>query len=151
MVEAAVEPYAPWVAYLMRPILAGEPHDTLHPCGFHIQAGNRSIRKDRSKGHPHRVQARDLAAISGGWITATSANLSGDPSADEVSKISESVLHAVDLIIDTGPTPGGLPSTVVEPLESSLKMHQKGSCIVLPVAGICPSSRALSSTTHIRP
>jgi L-threonylcarbamoyladenylate synthase len=58
--------------------------------------------------------ASAVAGLSGGWITATSANLSGDPNPREISRIDPAVIAAVDLVVDMGPSPGGLPSTVVD-------------------------------------
>ena len=75
---------------------------------------------------PPRCPARELANRSGGLITATSANLSGAPNPDEVSKIDLSVVSAVDLVMDLGPTGGTKPSTVVEPLGDSLDIRRDG-------------------------
>jgi L-threonylcarbamoyladenylate synthase len=76
---------------------------------------------------PPTCPARALAAKVGGLITATSANLTGDPDPSEVSMISPQVLEAVDLVIDLGPTPGGKPSTVVEPAGSELRIVRDGA------------------------
>ncbi len=76
---------------------------------------------------PPECPARIVAAKVGGWLTATSANLSGEPSPDEISKISPDVLDAVDLVIDLGPTLGGKPSTVVEPLDGDFRVLREGS------------------------
>jgi L-threonylcarbamoyladenylate synthase len=76
---------------------------------------------------PPDCPARSLAAETGGWITATSANLSGGPEPQEVSSIAREVLDAVDLIVDLGPTPGGRPSTVVEPLDSGIRIIRHGA------------------------
>lgn len=54
-----------------------------------------------------------LAVSAGGWITATSANLSGGPNASVISDVPESLLEQVDCVVDTGGTPGGSPSTVM--------------------------------------
>lgn len=76
---------------------------------------------------PSPCPARTLAGHAGGWITATSANLSGDPSPDRVEKIDVLVRDAVDLILDFGPSPGGQPSTVVEPLGSTVRIIRDGA------------------------
>jgi L-threonylcarbamoyladenylate synthase len=76
---------------------------------------------------PPDCSARKLAAQAGGWITATSANLSGGPEPQEISSIDREVLAAVDLVIDLGPTPGGKPSTVVEPLDSGVRIVRHGA------------------------
>jgi L-threonylcarbamoyladenylate synthase len=76
---------------------------------------------------PPTCPARALAAGVGGFITATSANLTGDPDPSDVSMISPRVLEAVDLVVDLGPTPGGKPSTVVEPADAELRIIRDGA------------------------
>jgi L-threonylcarbamoyladenylate synthase len=49
-----------------------------------------------------------------GPLTGTSANRSGAPPAVTAREVQEVFGDHVDLIIDAGPTPGGLPSTVVD-------------------------------------
>ncbi len=63
---------------------------------------------------PPDSAARKLAELAGGFITATSANFSGDPPPDDVRKVPAALLSLVDFVIDLGPTPGGKPSTVIE-------------------------------------
>ncbi len=62
---------------------------------------------------PPDCPARRLARLSGGWITATSANLSGGANAASVKEISSVLLDSVDYVVDSGLSPGGMPSTVV--------------------------------------
>ena len=76
---------------------------------------------------PPPCPARTLAERSGGWITATSANLSRDPNPREISQIDPTVVAAVDLVVDLGPSPGGLPSTVVDCEGSSLRILREGA------------------------
>lgn len=76
---------------------------------------------------PPPCPARTVAAHAGGWITATSANLSGDPDPNDVSLIARDVLEAVDLVVDLGPTQGGKPSTVLELLNSDLRVLREGA------------------------
>jgi L-threonylcarbamoyladenylate synthase len=61
--------------------------------------------------------ARELARAAGGPITATSANRSGQPparTADQVEAAFAACAPPLDLILDGGATPGGLPSTIVD-------------------------------------
>jgi L-threonylcarbamoyladenylate synthase len=58
--------------------------------------------------------ARALANALGRAITATSANLAGKPPAKTVAELDPAVIDAVDLVLDGGPTPGGLASTVLD-------------------------------------
>ncbi len=76
---------------------------------------------------PPECSARIVAAMAGGWVTATSANLSHEIDPDEVSKIAEEVREAVDLVLDLGPTPGGKPSTIVEPLDGDFRVLREGA------------------------
>lgn len=55
----------------------------------------------------------ELLAITGP-LTGTSANRAGAPPAQEAIQVQATLGHDVDLIVDAGPTPGGLPSTVVD-------------------------------------
>jgi L-threonylcarbamoyladenylate synthase len=76
---------------------------------------------------PPPCPARHLAERAGGWITATSANLSDRPNPQRVADIAEHVQQAVDMVIDLGPTPGGKPSTVVEPIGEYLRVIREGA------------------------
>lgn len=49
-----------------------------------------------------------------GPLTGTSANRSGEPSARIAEEVQTSLGSEVDLILDGGPTIGGLPSTIVD-------------------------------------
>lgn len=76
---------------------------------------------------PPDCPARELARLSGGWITSTSANRSGEPPACDVPGISTSILHGVDFIIDSGASTGGSPSTIVEPLIDRIVLLREGA------------------------
>jgi L-threonylcarbamoyladenylate synthase len=58
--------------------------------------------------------ARAVAAAVGTPITSTSANLSGEPPTADPEVVERSLGHAVDFLLDTGATPGGEPSTIVD-------------------------------------
>lgn len=58
--------------------------------------------------------ARQLAHAHGGLITATSANRSGAPPAARVADVDDVARDRRVLVIDAGPTPGGVPSTIVD-------------------------------------
>jgi L-threonylcarbamoyladenylate synthase len=75
---------------------------------------------------PPRCAAQALAEACGGWICATSANLAGYPSADRVAMIAPEVREAAGLVMDLGPTPGGKPSTVVEPDDEGIRIIREG-------------------------
>lgn len=49
-----------------------------------------------------------------GPLTGTSANRSSEPSLDYAGEVDRTLGAAVDMILDGGRTPGGLPSTVID-------------------------------------
>jgi len=57
---------------------------------------------------------RAICAAVGRPITATSANVSGEPATADPGEVERTIGHGVDLLIDTGRTPGGAPSTIVD-------------------------------------
>ena len=57
---------------------------------------------------------RRVLAACGGVLAVTSANLSGAPPPRELGQVPDALLAHVALIIDAGPCPGGVPSTVVD-------------------------------------
>ena len=63
---------------------------------------------------PAHAVPRALARIAGHPITATSANLAGEPPATTVTELSRTLAGRIDLVLDGGPTIGGLPSTIVD-------------------------------------
>jgi L-threonylcarbamoyladenylate synthase len=63
---------------------------------------------------PASAAARELSRLAGGPLTSTSANLSGAPPPTRAEDLSPEILRGIDAVLDGGPTPGGLPSTVVD-------------------------------------
>lgn len=61
----------------------------------------------------HRVALR-LIEAAGGALVGTSANLHGRPSPRTAAEALEQLGDRVDYIVDSGPAPGGVPSTVVD-------------------------------------
>jgi len=66
-------------------------------------------------------------------ITSTSANLSGGPNPTSISEISADVLERVDVVIDAGPSPGNIPSTVYDISQEPFQLLRAG---VIPEADI---------------
>jgi L-threonylcarbamoyladenylate synthase len=58
--------------------------------------------------------ARGLARAAGHPITATSANRSGEPPAATADEVVAALGESVDMVLDAGAVPGGLPSTIVD-------------------------------------
>jgi L-threonylcarbamoyladenylate synthase len=55
-----------------------------------------------------------VAAAVGTPITATSANVTGDAATDDPDVVERTLGRVVDFLLDTGKTPGGAPSTIVD-------------------------------------
>jgi L-threonylcarbamoyladenylate synthase len=85
---------------------------------------------------PDQAVARALALRLGFPVVATSANRSGS-SASRFAPIAAAALEAdVDLVLDSGPTPGGEPSTIVD---------ARGETPMLIRAGAIPFSLVLEA------
>lgn len=65
----------------------------------------------RVPAHPVAVA---LCRACGGPLTATSANISGRPPTDDPEAVMQALGDLIDLLVDSGRTPGGAPSTVVD-------------------------------------
>lgn len=76
---------------------------------------------------PGESFALALAEASGFPITATSANLSGLPPAMDADTILKYFGDEIDLIIDGGPAPGGLPSTIVDVTGDNMIVLREGA------------------------
>jgi L-threonylcarbamoyladenylate synthase len=63
---------------------------------------------------PAQALARALADGLGFCITATSANLSGEPPAATASAVAQSLGDRIDFVLDGGHSPGGAPSTIAD-------------------------------------
>ena len=62
--------------------------------------------------------ARAICRAVGRPVTATSANLTGQPATADPDDIERTLGERIDLLIDTGRTPDGLPSTIVDVVEA---------------------------------
>jgi L-threonylcarbamoyladenylate synthase len=62
---------------------------------------------------PAHPLVRELLAACGGLLRVTSANAAGDRPALSAAEALAGIGRQVDLVIDDGPAPGGVPSTVV--------------------------------------
>jgi len=79
---------------------------------------------------PGSEVARALAAAAGGALVSTSANPSGGPPPARVEDLDQALREAVDLVLDGGATPGGLPSTVVEVGPEGVRVVRAGAIAV---------------------
>lgn len=62
---------------------------------------------------PAHPIALEIIAGSGGVLAVTSANRSGTPSLRNATAVADNLGSAVELVIDSGTTPGGVDSTVI--------------------------------------
>ena len=73
---------------------------------------------------PDHVWTRRLLAACGGVLRVTSANLSGGQPATNAPQALADVGLSADLVVDDGPSSGGVPSTVV-------RVHENGNIDIL--------------------
>ena len=100
-----------------------------HLCDdVHLSTGKVAVRV------PADAVARALARSAGHAITSTSANISGHPPASTPERVVASFGSGIDVLIDSGPTPAGLPSTIID---------ATGGVPVLVRAGAIPWERVL--------
>ena len=76
---------------------------------------------------PDHPIARLLADTFGRPVTATSANLSGQPPADSLAALAGLLDDPRVLAIDGGPAPGGAPSTIVDARRRLLCLIRRGA------------------------
>ena len=74
---------------------------------------------------PDHTVARELLRAAGP-MAVTSANISGEPSPSTAREVFDQLNGRIELIIDGGPTPGGVPSTLVDCTGSEIKVLRQG-------------------------
>jgi len=84
---------------------------------------------------PDHELCRALIREAGGAVAATSANLSGQPPAQTAAEALEQLDGRVAAVLDGGPVPGGLPSTIVSLMGDQPAVVRQG-----PVEIIGPQS-----------
>ena len=94
----------------------------------HLSTGRVAVRV------PGDSVARALAECAGHAVTSTSANVSGQPPASTAEEVAAAFGDGIDVLIDAGPTSGGLPSTIVD---------ATGTDPILIRAGAIPWERVL--------
>src|ERR1700676_2345324 len=63
---------------------------------------------------PAHAVARALCRACGLPLTATSANISGEPPSGDPDEVERCLGDRIDVLVDSGKTAGGLPSTIVD-------------------------------------
>jgi L-threonylcarbamoyladenylate synthase len=88
-----------------------------------ITAGGRTVAVRMPN---HRV-VRELIRRLGSPLPTTSANVHGRPSPRSAAEAAAELSDAVGLILDDGPAPGGVDSTIVDPLVNPPRILRVGA------------------------
>jgi L-threonylcarbamoyladenylate synthase len=76
---------------------------------------------------PDLALARHLIRQAGGVLAVTSANISGQPSPVTAAEVEVQLGGRIDLIVDGGPCPGGVPSSLLDCTASPPKLLRRGA------------------------
>ena len=76
---------------------------------------------------PAHETARALCRACGTVLTATSANVSGDPASADPDEVERTIGERVDVLLDAGRTAGGRPSTVVDATGAAPRLVRAGA------------------------
>jgi L-threonylcarbamoyladenylate synthase len=76
---------------------------------------------------PSHAVARALCAAFERPVTATSANISGQPATDNPDEVAAKLAAVLDLLLDSGTTPGGPPSTIVDVTREEMRLIRAGA------------------------
>jgi L-threonylcarbamoyladenylate synthase len=79
-----------------------------------------------------------LIAELGFPVTGTSANRSGQPPLTRAQEVDRELGQEVDLILDAGPCPGGLPSTIVDTTVQPPRLVRPGAVPAGALAEVVP-------------
>jgi L-threonylcarbamoyladenylate synthase len=77
---------------------------------------------------PNSDVTRELCRACGQLLTATSANMSGEPASDDPDHVARVFAASdVELLLDAGRTPGGPPSTIVDVRHDHVHLIRPGA------------------------
>jgi L-threonylcarbamoyladenylate synthase len=76
---------------------------------------------------PRHEVARAIVRMCGRPVTATSANLSGQSATDDPEVVEQTLGARIELLIDTGKTAGGPPSTIVDTTTATPRLVRAGA------------------------
>jgi L-threonylcarbamoyladenylate synthase len=76
---------------------------------------------------PYDERVREFVRATGGALTATSANPAGQAAARNAKEVANYFPKGLDLIVDSGPAPGGLPSTVLDVSGPTARLIREGA------------------------
>ena len=90
---------------------------------------------------PHHAVPLALVAALGAPITGTSANRAGEPAPRLASEVVAALGEEVDLVLDGGPCPGGVGSTVVDVTVHPPRILRKGAVSEAEIAAVLEDIR----------
>ncbi len=76
-----------------------------------------------------------LLGVIGGPVVSSSANLSGQPPAETAEDVVRIFGNQIDLVLDGGPRPGGLASTLVDVSDARPRLLRRGAVDVTAELG----------------
>jgi len=85
---------------------------------------------------PNDEEVRVLVRVCGGALTATSANLSGDPPARSAEQVADYFPTGIDLIIDGGEVVATEPSTVLDLSKPAPRVIREGAVSQKTLEGV---------------
>lgn len=109
-----------------------------------LLTGNTGSVGVRQPGQP--LTCRLIQAL-GYPVTGTSANRSGQPPLIQAGGVEKEFGDAVPLIVDAGPCPGGLPSTVVDLSSTPPRLVRPGALEVARLRDVIPNIQ-VDAETH---
>jgi L-threonylcarbamoyladenylate synthase len=80
-----------------------------------------------------------------GPLATTSANISGQPDAINAAQVLEQLAGRVDLILDGGASPGGVPSTVVDCCQPQIRILRQGAISLIEIENALDSAASNSN------
>lgn len=83
------------------------------------------------------ITCRLIAAL-GFPVTGTSANRAGQPACTRAEQVEREFGDDLDLILDAGPCPGGLPSTIVDVSVSPPRLVRAGAVAIGEIRNMIP-------------
>ena len=90
---------------------------------------------------PDHPVPQGLIAALGAPLAATSANLAGNPSPVTAQEVVGELAGRIELILDGGPCPGGIPSTVLDLTTDPPTILRSGAIAKEDIKDILPSLR----------
>jgi len=98
---------------------------------------------------PGLALPRRLAAELGRPITGVSANLYGEPPCRTAAEVARSFPEGIELILDGGPTPGGLSSTILDLTSDTPRVLREGMVPVSSLRAFIPELDAGLETSSL--